>query len=257
MKTNKATKLMSVFLTALTLFCLTTTVFAGTESGKQGEKTKTHAETSKQSAPAPEKPGHKDGKNHPARPMKYDNNRFEDWFEDRIDTRKHNIDFNKLPENPTDKEMLEFFIENFMGEASRQKTNAKPERPMKKDRKADRFEDWFEDRIDEREHRVDFSQLGENPTDEEIVEFFRNNFMGDNASRKTDKSGKPCGEQKDAPRDPGKPETEPAPKAEPVPESIESAPENIEPAPVEQPTEEGAEQAPAEDPTAENVKDKA
>ena len=228
MKTNKVTKLMIALLAALTLFCLTTTAFAGTETGKQREKTKTQAETSKPSAPAPEKHGHKDGKNHPARPMKYNDDRFEDWFEDRIDTRKHDIDFSKLPENATDKEMLEFFIENFIGEASRQKGDARPERPMKKDRKADRFEDWFEDRIDEREHCVDFSQLGENPTDEEIVAFFRNNFMDNNTS----------------------PKTEPAPKAEPAPESIE-------PAPVEQPTEEVTEQSPAEEPTEENIKDKA
>lgn len=243
MKTNKVTKLMTALLAALTFFSLTATAFAGT--GKQGGKSQTQTETSRQSAPAPDERGQKNGKNRPSRPMKYDDDRFEDWFEGRIDERRHNVDFSKLPESPSDEEMLEFFKDNFMGKAPEQKSDARPERPMKKDRKADRFEDWFEDRIDEREHCVDFSQLGEDPTDEEIVEFFRNNFMGQTSPRKTDESGKPCNGQKTIPNHPDRPEFEPAPKAEPAPESIEPAPEsietspeNVEPAPVEQPTEE-------------------
>ena len=249
MKTNKVTKLLTALLATLTFFCLTATAFAGT--GKQGGKSQTQAETSRQSAPAPDKRRQKDGKIRQERPMMYDNDRFEDWFEDRIDSRKHDVDFSQLPENPTDEELLDFFKQNFLGDAPEKKSDAKPERPVKKDRKAERFEDWFEDRIDEHEHCVDFSQLGENPTDEEIVEFFRNNFMGNTSSRKTDESDKPCSEQKAVPSQSGKKD------AEPVPESLEGAPESIEPASAEQPTEEVTEQSPVEEPTEEDVKDKA
>ena len=283
MKTNKFAKLMIALLAALTLFCLTTTAFAATERGRQAEKTKPQAETSKQSAPAPEQNSRKDGKNRPERPMMYDDDRFEDWFEDRIDQRRHDVDFSKLPDNATDKEMLEFFMNNFMSESSKQQNSSKPERPMKKDRKADRFEDWFEDKIDNCEHHVDFSQLGENPTDEEIVEFFRNNLMGKGSGWTDDgkfdedamkdysftESGKPFSGHKTNPRHPYQPnpEQEPitgqapdpeqTPITEAVPENNESESESIEPTPVEQPTEEGAEQAPAEQPAEENIKDKA
>ena len=164
MKINKITKIIIAFMAVVILSSLTVTAFAetGTEvttetySFKRGEK-----------------------KNHP---VKQDGDWFEDWFENRIEARKHNVDFSQLPEDATDKEILDFFRNNFLGKAPEQKNEAKPERPAKKDRKADRFEDFFEDRIDAREHRVDFSQLGEDPTDEEIVEFFKNNFMGEGSA---------------------------------------------------------------------------
>ena len=227
MKTNKITKLMIAFLAVLTVFSLTATAFAQTGTDTTGENTETQAEASAQTGSAPEKHGHKDGKTRSGHPKKYDDDRFEDWFEDRIDARKHDVDFSQLPENPTDEEMLDFFKQNFLGEAPEKKSDAKQERPVKKDRKADRFEDWFEDRIDDRGHRVDFSQLGEDPTDEEIVEFFKNNFMGG----RSDKSGKPSGEPEDTTLTPDQPDTEQAPESEPAPESVE-------PAPAEQPAEE-------------------
>lgn len=241
MKTNKITKLMIALLAALTVFSLAATAFAQTGTDTTGENTDPQAEASAQTVSAHDKHGHKDGKNRPGHAKKYNDDRFEDWFEDRIDARRHDVDFSQLPENPTDEEMLDFFKQNFLGDAPEKKSDAKPERPMKKDRKADRFEDWFEDRIDARGHRVDFSQLGEDPTDEEIVEFFKENFMGNGSGhtgdgktkdRDSNKSGKPSGGSKDSPLNPDQPDTEQAPKSEP-------APENIEPAPVEQPTEEG------------------
>ena len=150
MKTNKITKLMIAFLAVLTVFSLTATAFAQTGTDTTGENTETQAEASAQTASAHEKHGHKDGKNRPSHTKKYNDDRFEDWFEDRIDARKHDVDFSQLPEDPTDEEMLDFFKQNFLGEAPEKKSDAKQERPVKKDRKADRFEDWFEDRIDDR-----------------------------------------------------------------------------------------------------------
>ena len=227
MKTNKITKLMIAFLAVLTVFSLTATAFAQTGTDTTGENTETQAEASAQTGSAPEKHGHKDGKTRSGHPKKYDDDRFEDWFEDRIDARKHDVDFSQLPENPTDEEMLDFFKQNFLGEAPEKKSDAKQERPVKKDRKADRFEDWFEDRIDARGHRVDFSQLGEDPTDEEIVEFFKNNFMGGRSGE----NGKHSGGHKDSSLPADQPGIEPAPGSEPAPESVE-------PAPAEQPAEE-------------------
>ena len=234
MKTNKITKLMIALLAVLTVFSLTAAALAGTGSDTTGENTETQAEASAKTASTHEKHGHKDGKNRPAHTKKYNDDRFEDWFEDRIDARKHDVDFSKLPENPTDEEMLDFFKQNFLGDAPEKKSNTKPERPVKKDRTADRFEDWFEDCIDDRGHNVDFSQLGEDPTDEEIVEFFKNNFMGGRSGE----NGKQSGGHKDSSLPADRPDTEQAPGSEPA------APESVEPAPVEQPAEE-------------NVKDKA
>ena len=99
--------------------------------------------------------------------------------------------------------------------------------------KKDRFEDWFEHRIESREITVDFSQLPDNPTDEEMFEFFKNNFMGSRSGE----NGKHSGGHKDSSLPADQPVIEPAPGSEPAPESVE-------PAPSEQPAEE-------------NVKDKA
>ena len=164
MKTNKITKLMIAFLAVLTVFSLTATAFAQTGTDTTGENTETQAEASAQTGSAPEKHGHKDGKTRSGHPKKYDD---------------------------------------------------------------DRFEDWFEDRIDDRGHRVDFSQLGEDPTDEEIVEFFKNNFMGGRSGE----NGKHSGGHKDSSLPADQPNIEPAPGSEPAPESVE-------PAPAEQPAEE-------------------
>ena len=56
----------------------------------------------------------------------------------------------------------------------------KHERPKKGgDSFDDRFEDWFEDRIEALENTVDFSELPDEPTEADMVEFFRKFFMGD------------------------------------------------------------------------------
>ena len=125
MKTNKITKLMIAFLAVLTVFSLTATAFAQTGTDTTGENTETQAEASAQTGSAPEKHGHKDGKTRSGHPKKYDDDRFEDWFEDRIDARKHDVDFSQLPENPKDEEMLDFFKQNFLGEAPEKKSDAK------------------------------------------------------------------------------------------------------------------------------------
>ena len=260
MKTNKITKIIIAFMAVVILSSLTVTAFAetGTEvttetySFKRGEK-----------------------KNHP---VKQDGDWFEDWFENRIEARKHNVDFSQLPEDATDKEILDFFRNNFLGKAPEQKNEAKPERPAKKDRKADLFEDFFEDRIDAREHRVDFSQLGEDPTDEEIVEFFKNNFMGEGSAWVADgefneeamkdysfnECGKPFGGHKDNPRHPYRPNFEPAPEngaapetaapAEPAAPAAEPASENGTAPETTVPAEPAA---PAAKPTEESGKDQA
>ena len=180
MKTNKTRKVLIALLAVISIFSFAASAFAQTEAVSK-EETSAQAETAKKPSAQAEKPGKKDGKHRHGHPVRFDADRFEDWFEDRIDARKHNVDFSQLPENPTDEEMLDFFRKNFLSEAPEQNCNSKPEHPMKKNRKADRFEDWFEDRIDAREYHVDFSQLGDNPTDEEIVEFFRTNFLGKQA----------------------------------------------------------------------------
>ena len=239
MKTNKVTRII-VALMAVVLFCsMAAGAFAQTES-----------------APAAEEKSGKSG-----RRMKDDiEDWFEDWFEDRIEALEDKVDFSELPEEPTEEELMDFFVKYFMDDAKAEDKDGKADAPKHggkhsdkgkpgkdstegssfgkdhkpgKDRpegrgfgkdhkpedpRADRFDDWFEDRIEGRGRHVDFSELPENPTDEEIVEFFRKYFMdGDSVVN----FGKPKG-----PRHPGKPEAAPeaAPETEPAPET-EAAPE--------------------------------
>ena len=118
-------------------------------------------------------------------------------------------------------------------------------RPMRQNHdQADRFEDWFEDRIDARKHHVDFSELPENPTDEEIVEFFRKNFMGENTGNVP---AKPQSDQGSAPdtqteKDPVKVQ----PNEEPVKDPAKM-----------QPTEESGKDLVKAQPEEESVKDPA
>ena len=226
MKTNKSTKMIFALLAVLTIFCLTAAAFAQSEAESSGENAQTGAEAADQQAAEPEKGGKKDGKNHPGRRTK-DDDRFEDWFEDRIEALEHGADFSELPEDPTDEELLDFFKKYFTGtettgtetdksakkdpaaregrssregqpEHGRKKghgsdsdpsaadTNGNGTRPSRRmkhdDDRADWFEDWFENRIEEYKNGVDFSELPENPTDEEMLEFFRKYFMGKEAA---------------------------------------------------------------------------
>ena len=249
MKTNKITKSIIVLLTVLILGSLSVSAYAKTNSDN-----------------AAETPAFKHGeKKHHQNEHKKD--RFEDWFEHRIESREITVDFSQLPDNPTDEEMFEFFKNNFMGKNESQTGSGRPNRSKKDHRKADSFEDWFEDRIDAREHRVDFSELPEDPTDEEIVEFFRKNFMGkDNTGnlneQKKDDSGKPsCGHKNRPPR-PAKPVTDNTAETGTVSENPVVQPVD-ETTAVEQPVEEApAEEKPVEEapdknqPTEETVKDK-
>ena len=193
MKTNKVVKMLIALMAVVILNTLTVSAYAETGS-----------ET------LPETFAFKRGqKQNREQNFGYNDDRLEDWFENRIESRENRVDFGQLPEKPTEEDMLEFFKQYFTGESTGQTTDGKsgqtapqdngcgrrdqstarpnmgtenlPMRPMRQNHeKADRFEDWFEDRIDARKHHVDFSELPENPTDEEIVEFFRKNFMGEN-----------------------------------------------------------------------------
>ena len=68
------------------------------------------------------------------------------------------------------------------GKAERKDGKNRPERPMDDD-----DDDRFEDRGKGRRHGVDFSELPEEPTDEEIVEFFKKYFMGNDPARTADR----------------------------------------------------------------------
>jgi hypothetical protein len=132
--------------------------------------------------------------------------------------------------------MVEFFKNNFLDKAPdrnpKTKEDSRPD-PRKKyeDPRSDRFEDWFENRIEKNENTVDFSQLPENPTDEEIVEFFRNNFMNKgnerNSDGKFDENFKnndcPFHGHKPGPRHPYAPEKNQEPDAVPSEEPKETA----------------------------------
>ena len=228
MKTNKLTKSIFVLLAVVILGAVTISAFAATGSDavseniafKRGEK--------------------KNDPNHQKREF------FEDWFENRIDNREDYVDFGKLPDKPTNEEMMEFFKNNFMGESGPQSRSTN--RSRDDERKADRFEDWFEDHIEHREHIVDFSELPEKPTDEEIVEFFKKYFMDENGSvtgnlQMPDGKCEPFAGDKNAPAQPPVTVEKAAPEGEVPPEN----PENT-----------GTEEAPGEtQPTEEAVKDKA
>jgi hypothetical protein len=122
--------------------------------------------------------------------------RFEDWFEDRIDWNEYDVDFSLLPENPTDEEMIEFFRVYFTGNGTDEEKAPEPmsredrqkghPKKNEQDRAADRFEDWFEDRIDQYKDSADFSELPENPTDEEMIGFFRKYFMNKGEAAESD-----------------------------------------------------------------------
>lgn len=190
MKTNMITRIIIAIMAVVILSSLTVSVFAETGTDVSSEA---HAF----------KRGQRENK---GQTKKHDDDWFEDWFEKRIEDRENEVDFSQLPENPTEEDMIEFFKENFIGEDSVRKGTGKSDESAKKDHKsnkkdqssvkpeteegkpsgrprkhnhdiADRYEDWFEDRIDACKHHVDFSELPENPTDEEIVEFFRKNFL--------------------------------------------------------------------------------
>lgn len=240
MKTNKLTKSIFALLAVVMLGAVTVSAFANTGSEaisetfafKRGEK--------------------RNDPNHQKREY------FEDWFENRIDTRENYVDYSKLSDKPTNEEMLEFFKNYFMSESTSQSGRNKPHRSHKDERKAERFEDWFEDRIERHEHRVDFSELPEKPTDEEIVEFFKKYFMDENGTVTGNRQKR---EGKCEPSSDDKNTTEQTPvtaeKAAPEGEVSSEIPQNVvtEETPAEtQPTEE----APVEtQPTEESVKDKA
>lgn len=240
MKTNKLTKSIFALLAVVMLGAVTVSAFANTGSDaisetfafKRGEK--------------------RNDPNHQKREY------FEDWFENRIDTREDYVDYSQLSDKPTNEEMMEFFKNYFMGESTSQSGRNKPHRSHKDERKADRFEDWFEDRIERHEHRVDFSELPEKPTDEEIVEFFKKYFMDENGTV-TGNGQKRGGKCEPSSGDKNTTEQTPvtAEKAAPEGEVTSKTPQNVvtEETPAEtQPTEE----APVEtQPTEESVKDKA
>lgn len=274
MKTNTLSKLIFVFLGAMIFFTLNAAVYAETGTNRNSKKEQTTANPSKSGTASPDFSGQTAKR---GRSDKYRGEWFEDWFDDRIDSREHSVDYSRLPGYPTDEEMLEFFRMYFLGENTAPETvssfgksgktsgksrdcgNMKPERRSKEeDRKADMFEDWFEDRIEARKHQVDFSQLPENPTDEEILEFFKNNFLNKSDAGKgsVNPNQAPVNTENTVQDDQQVPAEEPAqeetPAEEPATEEIsaeetapeapaeESAPEKI---PSEEPAEEGKETA--------------
>ena len=219
MKTNKFSKCIIALMAVVIFSTLAVPVFADT-----GNDPSSYVYAFK-----------KDKKEH----SKRDNHRheewLEDWFEDRIDAREHSVDYSKLPDNPSDEDFYQFFKKNFVSEIESPKNGHQPGRSMKDEQKADRFEDWFEDRIDIRKGCADFSELPEKPTDEEILEFFKKNFM--------DQNGRLIDGEKQSPDAPANPDIEPAPVTDPAPQS-DSVPEPEETLPEpEQPSEEGKDKA--------------
>ena len=261
MKTNMMTKCILGVLAVLTVCLFFMPAFAADET--QAAET-VPAENSR---PGKE---HKPGKHE--RPKKggdsFDD-RFEDWFEDRIEALENTVDFSELPDEPTEADMVEFFKKFFMGdtetsaEAVKEKDQKHGNKPSGEDRsregrpggkgfgkgkkhedpRAEQFEDWFEDRIESRQHDVDFSELPENPTEEEMVEFFKKYFMDGDAvvnfgEHEGHKGPHHPKKQEAAPETEAVSETEAVPETETAPEA--AAPqENIDAAPAEeQPAEE-------------------
>ena len=245
MKTNKVQKLIIALAALVILSSLTVTAFAETGTDITSEVFSF-------------KRGEKENRNTPQR---HDADWFEDWFEKRIETRERDVDFSELPGRPTENEMVQFFEKHFMGENTPSQNGEKPARPMKKDPKADRFDDWFEDRVESREHVVDFSELPENPTDEEILEFFKKNFMSESNSETmkepgTGKEGKPVSEQKNDPKQPIEPNAAPVPETKPAPD--QPAEPNTAPAPDTGTAPEKPENLPMDEvPAEEGAKDRA
>ncbi len=106
--------------------------------------------------------------------------------------------------------------------------------------RADFFEDWFEDRIDSRKKHVDFSELGDDPTDEQILEFFKKYFLDEDDQEKSmkdnncTKGDKSFSGNRNNPHHPNK--TEPD-------STIEAAPETISETPAEESIEESSQDA--------------
>ena len=276
MKTNTLSKMIIVFLGAVMFFALNAAVYAETGRTNNTKKDQTTGIPCEPGTVTPDFSGRMaqrgdNGSRGGRRSDNYQGEWFEDWFDDRIDSRENSVDYGQLPGNPTDAEMLEFFRMYFMGGnaapgsvdgseksgkhsgRSRDGGNMKPERRSREeDRKADMFEDWFENRIEMRKHQVDFSQLPENPTDEEMLEFFKYNFLGESSTRtesvKPDEApintdGAAQNVQQPPAEEPA-PEEIPAEKTAPETPAEESAPETPveENVPEEIPSEESVEE---------------
>ena len=120
MKTNTIGKSILTLLLVLIVCSFALPALADTE--KQNESSSLIADAGKEEtgepetavtpdteAAAPVKPGKKDGKNRPERPVK------DGRDESRKASRRHGFDFSELPDDPTDEEIVEFFKKYFMG----------------------------------------------------------------------------------------------------------------------------------------------
>ena len=212
MKTNKLNQMIIAFMAVVMLFALTAAAFADNTANTDPNAAQTETPETQGEKSASCKHSRGKGSVKGNRHGRFNEDDFEDWFEDRIEKHGKHVDFSELPENPTDEEILEFFKKYFLGEttARMDTVNTTPDAAQTETPEAETaetaggkhgrgkgsgkghrhgqfdeedFEDWFEDRIEKRGKHADFSELPENPTDEEILEFFRKNFMDEAAER--------------------------------------------------------------------------
>ncbi len=276
MKTNKATKLLLALMALLTILSLTAGVFAQTDTNNQDPSAETQSDTAETDQSGTERLSRKDRKDHRMKDI-------DDDDDDDDDHRWDKVDFSELPENPTEEELKDFFEKNFPGKslhsdkADKRSQEGKPEmpetkgdnfssnrKPMQGQQKGHSVETKpskdkspsMEDRKDSRRHGIDFSELPDDPTDEEILEFFKKYFMGEGGTDaetlkdpRSGEKGKPFSGRKACPQCPCQTDTDPKPDSDPaaetVQESAKSAPES-EIAPAE-PVQEAPETAPAEE----------
>lgn len=198
MKTNTVRKMMLAFMAVLMLCSAFGAAFAETEATAVPEgETESQTETQGSSDHRGAHRSRKGGKGR--------QDSFEDWFEDKIEDCEGQIDFSELPENPTDEEVMEFFSKYFCGQSSARTGDGKPKGHHGKsddDDQYDWLEDWFEDKIDARKNSVDFSTLPENPTDDEILEFFRTNFLNEEPEKPAEENAEDAAVQPEAPDTP-------------------------------------------------------
>ena len=166
MKTKKFSKMVCVILTVVILSILTTSAFADNGMNRPGKD--------------------RFGRHHED---KFD--WLEDWFEHRIEARACLVE-DTVPANASDEEVLQFFADNFLNnETTAAKDTAPAEgtapadpaprapegrRGRCDDDRFDWLEEWFERRIEAREQQVE-DTLSAKPTNDEIIDFFKTNFL--------------------------------------------------------------------------------
>lgn len=234
MKTNKILKMLTALTGILIILSMTPAVFAQADNSAAGKGTaETQTNTDGSDAKTPQKPSRKSGQPDFSKlPENLTEEDLEEFFEKYFSEKGPRPEDGKKSDGKYKKgqttENIEMPGEQNMPAEPQVKNRDFPRDPHSKDSRPfppkcdnDRDDDDDDDDDDEaedlhehkgfRKHGIDFSELPDNPTDEEILDFFKKNFPGKNKPEGTETAPitKPT---------PQTPEKEPS--EEPTPETL-------------------------------------